>query len=103
MAYLAVIDQQPNDRRDYDIDFSEWFPEGDIVNDAVLSVTPAGLDVAGAIEHPRVKVWISGGTSMVTYKVTVLGKASNLVGSTPYPSNANRYKEVELKVRIKDN
>ncbi len=97
---LASITQQPNDRQDYDIDFSEWFPEGDIVNDATVSVSPAGLDYNSSVTNPRVKVWLSGGIAGVTYKVTILGKAN--YNALTAPNNANRYKEVELKVKVKD-
>lgn len=96
---LATITQQPNDRIDYDVDFSEWFPVGDIVNDAMVTVSPVGLSVNSSVTHPRVKVWVTGGTTGSTYKITVLGKASVTLTE---PGNANRYKEVELKVKIKD-
>lgn len=92
MAVIATIQQQPKDIRDYDIDFSEWFPVGDIVTTAQVSVLPIGLTVSYALQAPRVKVWLSGGASGVAYKVTVLAK-----------TNDGRAKEVELKVKIKDN
>ncbi len=91
MAFLATITQQPNEKRDYDLDFSEFFPADDVVTAADVSATPAGLTVGYAIQHPRVKVWINGGTSGVTYKVTVLAY-----------TNDGRRKEVELRVKVKD-
>ena len=91
MAVLASIVQQPQDVRDYDIDFSEWFPPGDIVMAATVVVAPAGLGVTIAIQHPRVKVWVRDGVAGASHKITV-------VAST----NDGRAKEVELKVRIKD-
>ena len=93
MAALASITQQPRDVRDYDIDFSEWFPLGDTIISVQLSLDVAGLTVNYAIsaELARVKVWIQDGTNGTTYKVTVL------VGTA-----GGREKEVELKVRIKD-
>lgn len=92
MAVLATIHHQPSDIRDYDIDFGEWFPSDDSVTSTVISVAPVGLTVNYAIQTPRVKVWLrSGGVSGTTYKVTV--KATTTQG---------RAKEVELKVKVKD-
>ena len=88
---LWTVTQQPRDVRDYDIDFSEWFPVGDTVLTAAVTVEPAGLTVTYAIQHPRVKVWIQDGVIGTTYKVTVVAY-----------TNDGRAKEVELKVRIKD-
>lgn len=93
MAALATITQQPRDVRDYDIDFSEWFPQGDTITSVQLSLDVAGLTVNYAIsaELSRVKVWIQDGANGTTYKVTVLAGTAG-----------GREKEVELKVRIKD-
>ena len=91
MAVIANIQQQPSDIRDYDIDFSEWFPVGDVVTEAEISVLPLGLTLSYAIQAPRVKVWIRDGLTGVAYKVTVLAR-----------TNDGRAKEVELKVKIKD-
>jgi hypothetical protein len=91
MAALATINQQPNDKRDYDINFSEWFPEGDYITEASVSVLPLGLTVGYAMQAPIVKVWVQGGVSGVTYKITVLAS-----------TNDGRSKEVELKAKIKD-
>ena len=91
MALLASVQQQPKDIRDYDIDFSEWFPVGDVVTEAEISVLPAGLTVSYALQAPRVKVWLSDGLTGTAYKVTVLARTGD-----------GRAKEVELKVKIKD-
>lgn len=91
MAILATITQQPRDKRDYDINFSEWFPVEDTVTGADIYTTPFGLTVGYAVQHPRVKVWINGGVDGVTYMVNVVGKTLE-----------GRVKEVELKVRVKE-
>ena len=88
---LGTVTQQPRDVRDYDIDFGEWFPQGDTVVTATVAVEPAGLTATYALQHPRVKVWLQDGVSGSTYKVTVVAY-----------TNDGRAKEVELKVRIKD-
>jgi len=88
---IGSITQQPNEKMDYDIDFSEWMPAGDVITLAAVSVLPAGLTASYAIQSPAVKVWLDGGTAGVTYKVTVLAT-----------TNDGRKKEVELKVKVKD-
>lgn len=91
MAVLATITQQPGDIRDYDIDYGEWFPIGDVVIGASLVVAPLGLTVGYALQSPKVKVWIRGGVVGQTYKITVTANTSD-----------GRAKETELKVKIKD-
>ena len=95
MPALATIHQQPSDREDYDIDFSEWFPADDPIVSAVVSHRPISpsndLYVTYAISDPLVKVWISAGTDRVNYTVTVSAQTAG-----------SRSKEVELKVKIKD-
>ena len=91
MALLASVQQQPKDIRDYDIDFSEWFPVGDVVTEAEISVFPEGLTVSYALQAPRIKVWVSNGVDKGVYKITVLAK-----------TNDGRAKEVEMRVKIKD-
>jgi len=88
------ITQQPLDVRDYDLDFSEFFPQDDTVVDAQVIVTPPpanGLTVNYAVQHPRVKVWVQGGLAGASHKITVVAY-----------TNDGRAKEVELKLRIKD-
>jgi len=100
--YLETIRQQPNDRRDYDITYAEWWPDGAPITEVVLSQSQtttvtgaADLTLGFAFDSQIAKVWISGGTSGATYKVTVLA-VSDVSGSE------RRAKEIELKVRIKD-
>lgn len=92
MTIVATVAQQPNDIKDHDIDFSEYFPAGDVVNAVELLVAPAGLVVGYALQHPRIKVWVRGGVSGTKYKVTILAR-----------TNDGRAKEVEMIVKIKDN
>lgn len=98
MTVIATILQQPSEYEDYDIDFSEWFPAGDLIVSATVSHAPIStskdLYVTYAINAPLglVKVWISAGADTVNYVVTVSAKTAG-----------GRSKEVELKVKIKDN
>ncbi len=89
--FVGSIIQQPNDVMDYDVDFSDWLPPGDVVMTAAVTSSPAGLTVGYAISNPRVKVWVRGGTTGTTYKVTILAN-----------TNDGRSKEVELKIKVKD-
>jgi hypothetical protein len=91
MSYVGTITPQPNDKRDYDIDFAEWFPSGDDITSVVTSVSPAGLTVGYAFNPTVVKLWITGGVDGVTYKVT-----------TRANTGAGRQKEAELKVKVKE-
>lgn len=91
MPILSTVKQQPADRRDYDIDFSQFFPADDTIVAAAVSVTPTGPLVTRAFQGNTVKVWFSEGTDGTTYKVTVLAT-----------TNDGRIKEVELKVKVKE-
>ncbi len=89
---LESIKQQPHDKRDYDISFADWWPDGDLVSSVVLTATPSGLSLGYATAGQSLKVWIGPGVEGL-YKVTAV------VTSTAVPS---RIKEIDLKVRIKD-
>ena len=89
---LGNFVKQPVDVLDYDIDYSEWLTANDNVASAVASVSPAGLTVQSIfINDPRVKIWLSGGTNGVTYKVTVNTTTAD-----------GRLKQDEFKVKVKD-
>ena len=108
MAILGSYIKQPAEVADYDIDFSEYFPSGDAISATGGSPSlPVGstVFVTTTEEFPSLvvgasyvidsgltfKQWISGGTSGVTYKVTVR-----------VTSTAGRVKEVEFKIKCKD-
>ena len=97
MALLASYRQQPAERCDYDIWFandpdgaSDWLTSGDYLDSAVVTV-PEGLTVEKMVFPDRVKLWVSGGTSGTSYKVTVTAHTVD-----------GRVKQVELRFRIKD-
>jgi hypothetical protein len=91
MPILGTKQQQPADRRDYDIDFSEWWPPDDYLVAATAVVAPAGPVVSRVFAGTVCKVWFGGGVSGVTYKVTIVGT-----------SNDGRIKEVELRMKVKE-
>lgn len=75
---LAKYEKQPAEVKDYDIDYSEWLgPAADTVDVPTATVTSATEPVptleVDSIEQTTtaVKLWISGGTAGVSYKVTV--------------------------------
>ena len=97
MAYLATYKQQPAERLDYDIWFAndpdgseDWLVNGDIITGLNTEI-PEGLNVVSTFFSDRVKLWVSGGTSGVAYKVTLT-----------VTTLAERTKQVELRFRIKD-
>ena len=75
---LAKYEKQPAEVKDYDIDYGEWLgPVADEVASATAAVTSdterTPTLVVDSIEDSTtvVKLWISGGTAGVRYKVTV--------------------------------
>ncbi len=69
---LGTATQQPTERLSYTIDYSEALTEGDNVETATAAVTPSGLTVENVgVYDPRVKFWVTGGTTGASYKVTL--------------------------------
>lgn len=91
MPILGTFKQQPNDNLDYDLDFSDYFPPGDAIVSAVVTATSGITIGTTTVTATTIKQWVTGGTSGSTYKFTV--KATTAAG---------RVKEVEFKLRIKD-
>ena len=94
---IGSFRKQPVERIDYDIDFSEYLAGDTILASPAptVAITPAGSlnqDVVAVMTgSKKVKVWLTGGTSGQTYKVEVT------VNTT-----AGRVKQVEFRVRVKD-
>lgn len=91
---LGTIFKQPTDQLDYDIDFSKWLPEGDLITTVTAEVDPADTELvvlSAGVSEADVKVWLGGGRDGSTYKVTVV------VATT-----GGRIKEVDFKVRVRD-
>jgi hypothetical protein len=95
MSILAKFEKQPADVQDFDIDFTEWLtgmsdtapgPTG------VTVVTETGLTIdLVVLTNGVVKVWTSGGTDGVTYKITA---TLTTVGG--------RTKQAEIRVKVKE-
>lgn len=93
MAILDTFTQQPADRIDYLVDYTEFLEGQDVVRGAETTVEPSGLVVQGttAIDETRVKFWVSGGVDGEDYKVTIT-----------MTTVKGRVKQDELKFKIKD-
>lgn len=90
---LGTFNKQPVEVLDYDIDYSEWLTAGDNVQSiAAPLVEPAGLVVDSTfVNDPVVKIWLSGGISGTTYKITVTMTTAD-----------GRVKQDEFRVKVKD-
>ena len=90
---IATFTKAPAENLDYDIDFSQWLPDGDVITSVDATVSPIGeLTVTSSqITDQLVKVWTAGGVDGSSYTVTVA------VGTS-----GGRVKEVCFKIRVKD-
>lgn len=87
---MKVFQKQPNDHLDYDIDLSDWLAEGDEVVSVEVEA-PEGIEVTQtSIEPDRVKLWIDGGTTGNSYKLS------------PLIHTQSRVKEVDFIIAVVD-
>ena len=92
MTVLNTYDKQTADVLDYDIDYEDFLSPGDSVFSGVVSVAPAGLTIdPPMVVGKTLKLWVSGGTSGVTYKADITMTTAQ-----------GRVKQDELRFRIKD-
>jgi hypothetical protein len=94
MTVLAKFEKQPNEVQDFDIDFSEYLTglsdygiSKVVTADIGLTILASTLLFSGTV----VKVFTSGGTDGVTYKITVT-----------LTTNGGRVKQAEIKVKVKE-
>jgi len=94
----TTLTKQPADQRDYDVDFSRWIPDDDTITSATAVVTAIDPLTDIVVESVQVitadaivKVWVSGGLTGSTYKITVTASTTG-----------GRIKETEFKLRVKD-
>ena len=67
---LGTAKQQPSERLLYTVDYAEVLTDEDHPEVATVTVTPEGLNVDTPFTvDTRVRFWVSGGTSGVSYKV----------------------------------
>jgi len=98
---LGKKDKQPADVKDYPVDYTDWLAEivgGDVLESCIATVEcitdpqDAALVVDQVVVSPKsLAVWLSGGTSGQSYKVTMVTTTAG-----------GRVDESELTIRVKD-
>lgn len=92
MPILETFQKQPADVQDYDIDFTEWLAGfGDIGLSLVVQADTGITVVSQEFANGVAKVWLSGGTTGMTYKITAR-----------VTTTGGRVKEVEIRIRVKE-
>lgn len=91
---ITRFTKQPNDALDYDIDFTDWF--GEESTDTIVSYTTPTVDPGLTLDSDEqagyiVKVWLSGGTTGNSYKVTTIITTAE-----------GREKEREIMIKVKE-
>lgn len=90
---LGTLQKRPADELDYDVDFSKWLVDDDVITSATAVVTPTGgMEVQSvSIVDQVVKVWLIDGVDGSTYSALVTVATSG-----------GRVKETEFKIRVRD-
>ena len=91
--------KQPWERKDYDVDASQWLAAGDSIVSAETPIVVCATDVTDTalvvetpiVSSPFIKLWISAGTNKKTYKITVR-----------FTTAADRRVECEMVIKVKD-
>ncbi len=92
MSVLEKFTKQPADVQDYDIDFSEYLTSmGDIALSQVTSADPGITLVYSMLTGAVVKVFLSGGITGASYKVT-----------TTLTTMGGRVKQAEIVIKVKE-
>lgn len=97
---LANYEKQPDERKDYDVDYAEWLSDIvdtlDLVEPSVTCLSDP-LDTSLVVEPDppmtttQVKLWVNGGTDGMKYKITL--KTTTVGG---------RIDESELIFKVRD-
>lgn len=92
MTILNTYIKQPAENLDYDIDYSDFLSTGDSIAYGSASVSPVGLTLqTPMVVGKTLKLWVSGGTDKITYKVTI-----NMT------TTQGRIKQDEIVFKVKD-
>ena len=92
MPILEKFTKQPADVQDYDIDFSEYLAPFADTGATHTVVVDAGITVLlSTLQTGVVKVWLSGGTTGTSYKVTAT-----------LTTTGGRVKQAEILVKVKE-
>ncbi|EBQ8762742.1 hypothetical protein BKM35_22165 [Salmonella enterica] len=92
MQLIATFDKHPDDQLDYDVDFSRWMPDGDLLTSAEAITQSGTVEVLSVqiIDSLIVKIWLAGGKT---------GESS--VIAVRAGSQGGRVKDVEFGLRIR--
>lgn len=89
MSLLGTYTKQPGEKLDYDVDYTDWIGDDTLLSHVVSA--DAGITVVtSAVLSNVVKVWLTGGTDGVKYKITVTATTTG-----------GRIKEDEFYVKVK--
>jgi hypothetical protein len=92
MPILETFQKQPADVQDYDIDFTEWLAGFSDIGLSLAVQADTGITVVSSeFANGVAKVWLSGGTTGMTYKITAR-----------MTTTGGRVKEVEIRIRVKE-
>jgi len=92
MPVLEKFTKQPADMQDYDIDYTEYLDQLQDTGEEAYVTVDSGIDLINySLIGKTVKVWLSGGESGKTYKVTVTLK-------TVY----GRTKQADIAIRVRE-
>lgn len=83
--------KSPDERLDYDFDFSRWLDAGDTVASALSTITGTATIDLQEVSGTNVKLWVEGGADGETCHVSVEATTTH-----------GRVKEACLRIRIKD-
>jgi hypothetical protein len=89
---LGLVEKQPVEILDYDVDFRRWLVD-DTISAASVEITPAGELMLNTVDTDTtaVKLWLRGGISGTSYKVEVT-----------IETDRGRRGQVEFRIRVKD-
>lgn len=90
---MDILEKQPGDTLDFNVRFDRWLPSEDSITTVTAVVdVPAEVNIDSLqYSGQTVTVWLSGGLTGNTYKVTVT--VATAVG---------RIKETEFKLRVRE-
>lgn len=89
---MDIFQKQPTDQLDYDLDFSEWLPDTDVITGVEAEASSPDLDIiAASIHGTTAKIFIGGGLDNTTYKVTAT-----------IATKEGRIKEHDFKIRVRN-
>lgn len=96
MSILEKFTKQPEEVQDYDISFVDWLAGFSDTGVSHVVTIDAGITMISSVLNAGiVKVWISGGVSGVSYKVTA---TLTTVGS----GGIARVKQAEILIKVKE-